>query len=754
MQALPFLIAIALIVYFVISIVVYLGRRAENRGALRQLMEYGRALRSLSAEELSALQPFLVNPIQRGRNVQLLDDSVYELTGEFVRHGLIAGQTNSPMHDTLGGIDVVMPYDASDFLEEDNTAQVVLTRNFAIVIALNGGFSLLAGRERARIDEAQDRQWNAGKNVKSNPNDTPRRAAETPAGLDFRPTPGLTADGSPITVRIRDQRDETPNETAVRVGVGLRWRAALVLLLAFGCFFVANRSEVFWSWVLIGASMLVISTWLFWRPRKLPPPLKVNRVEGYVNRIEFLSPTRRSKPQLYLGDRFPLVIPKHWQRWADFRADVRADLAVRVEDYSVVRIGQRISVEKEETRFPSIYWGRHLLFALSGLLVSGSALLIYNNVWRDDLLQIRATYYDDGPLRPASPNELALRYEKGEDLQGNIEFSGNVRCQIEAPQDTSPPAVGCARVRWGGETPVIGKFRVDDDLLTFYSGEMLSVESNEMFNTLFGVPQVYEDESGNPFGSPLVLVYSIKNLTPVIAMIERLCANDGPDFHDPCDQIRQLFGERVVLVGEAQGNGWLELVARTRAGKLSKGSFEAIARDDTIERLRSAMRLLGEVEISRLQGPALREARETQRGGVLFRLASGASLASQNGTAEKVTEEDATDELPRSASCETLDWFAQWMAYQKLAEPDSLYPLAIRGLIKDTARDHHGELVMVIDDTRHPENARLALLRIGTIALGIMIVLAHGSLFAVQFIRAQRRLRRIAAHYAAQASER
>ena len=754
MQALPFLIAIALIVYFVISIVVYLGRRAENRGALRQLMEYGRTIRTLSADELAAVQPFLVNPIKRGRAVRLLDHSVYELTGEFIRHGLIAGQTNSPMHDTLGGIDVVMPFDATDYLEEDNTAHVVLTRNFAIVIALNGAFSLLAGRERARIDEAQDRQWNAGKNVKSNPNDAQRRAAETPPGVDFRPTPGLTADGSPITVRIRDQRDETPNETAVRAGIRLRWRAALVLIAAFGCLLAANESHVFWSWILIGASMLVISTWLFWRPRKLPPPLKVNRVEGYVNRIEFLSQTRRSKPQLYLGDRFPLVIPKHWQRWADFRADVRADLAVRVEDYSVVRIGQRISVEKEETRFPSIYWGRHLLFALTGLLISGTAFIIYNNVWRDDLLQIRATYYNDGPLRPASPNELVSRYESGQDLQGNIDFSGNVRCQIEAPQDTSPPAVGCERVRWGGEVPVIGKFRVDDNLLTFYNGEMLSVESNEMFNTLFGVPQVYEDESGNPFGSPLVLVYSVKNLKPVIAMIERLCANDGPDFHDPCDQIRQLFGERVVLVGEAQGNGWLELVARTRAGKLSKGSFEAIARDDTVDRLRSAMRLLGEVEISRLQGPALREARETQRGGVLFRLASGASVASRSNVEEHLTEGEQANDLPRSAACETLDWLAQWSAYQKLAETDSLYPLTIRGLIKDTSRDHHGELVIVIDDTRHPDNARLALLRVSTIALGFAVLIAHGGMFAVQFLRARQRLRRIAAHYAAQTDER
>ena len=747
MQALPFLIAIALIVYFVISIVVYLGRRAENRGALRQLMEYGKALRSLSAEELSALQPFLANPIKRGRNVRLLDDSVYELTGEFIRHGLIAGQTNSPMHDTLGGIDVVMPYDATDFLEEDNTAHVVLTRNFAIVIALNGGFTLLAGRERARIDEAQDRQWNAGKNVKSNPSDTPRRTAEAAPGLDFRPTPGLTADGSPITVRIRDQRDETPNETAVRVGIGLRWSAALVLLAASGCFLLANESQTFWSWMLIGASLLVISNWLFWRHRRLPAPSKVNRVEGYVNRIEFLSQTRRSRPQLYLGDRFPLVIPKHWQRWADFRADTRADLAVRVDDYSVVRIGQRISVEKEESRFPSIYWGRHLLFALAGLAIFVAALLIYANAWRDDLLQIQATWLDDGPLYPVSPDDLLSRASAGPDMHGNIAFSGNVRCQIESPQDSSPPAVSCSHVRWGGDVPLIGEFSIDDDLLTFYNGEMLAVESNEMLNTLFGMPQIYEDESGNPFGSTLTLVYSLKNLGPVIGMIERLCAQEGPDFRDPCDQIRQLFGERVVLVGEAQGNGWLELVARTRAGKLSKGSFEAIARDDTVDRLRSAMRLLGEVEIARRQGPELRAARQSQRGGVLLRLASGKSLASQTSDALAPNNDDS-GELPRSAACETLDWLAQWSAYQQLARPDSLYPLAIRGLIKDVSRDNNGDPVFVIDDTRQADNARFALLRVGTIAFGLSVMVAHGILFAVQFFRARRRFRQIAAHYA------
>ncbi|MCR2660489.1 hypothetical protein NSP18_24395, partial [Salmonella enterica] len=67
------------------------------------------------------------------------------------------------MHDTLGGVDVVLPYDARDYLREDNQAEVVMTEKFAIVVALNGEFDLAGGREREARRQKQNQQWSSGK---------------------------------------------------------------------------------------------------------------------------------------------------------------------------------------------------------------------------------------------------------------------------------------------------------------------------------------------------------------------------------------------------------------------------------------------------------------------------------------------------------------------------------------------------------------------------------------------------------------
>ncbi|KAG1244676.1 hypothetical protein G6F65_021664 [Rhizopus arrhizus] len=67
------------------------------------------------------------------------------------------------MHDTLGGVDVVLPYDARDYLLEDNQAEVAMTEKFAIVVALNGQFDIAGGRDRDLRRQKQGQQWSGGK---------------------------------------------------------------------------------------------------------------------------------------------------------------------------------------------------------------------------------------------------------------------------------------------------------------------------------------------------------------------------------------------------------------------------------------------------------------------------------------------------------------------------------------------------------------------------------------------------------------
>ena len=758
MQTLQLLIALALVAYSVFSLVVYLGRRAENRGALRQLKDHGRPVREVTQEETDALQPFLVNPQRKGKRIKLRNAKVYSLHGEFLRHGLTTAQGTSAMHDTLGGVDVVMPYDATEYLQDENTAEVVITNRSAIVIALNGKFTLLAGRERARLREVQNQQWSAGENVKSPLAEGTPRGTNNRAGNEPQSVSGLTADGCPITVRVREQRDETANEAAARVGPGIRWLSLAVLALAFVSFLIAGDSPSTGLWFASGLLLLAVSLWLFWRQRKPAPPIKVNRVEGYVNRIALTPPGNSTAAyyQLFLGDKFPLVIPRHWLAWADFRADVRCDLDVRVDDYSVVRIGKRLSLDKEEACFPSIYWGRHLLFAGAGAAMSLCAALFFFGQWHVDAAHVKATFTGDGPLQASSPEELIARDEKEHGLHGMIDFKGNVRCQIEPPHGIKPPPITCNTVRWGGSAPEIVTFLADNELIAFYSGEMLAAQSNETLNSLMRMQQLYDGEGGYSFGTPAEQVYGINKLTPLVNMIERLCANDGADFVKPCRQIRQLLGERIVLVGEEQGLGWAELITRVKAGNLPLGRFEAIARDDAVDRIRSAMTDLGEAELYRLHITPLQHALDSQRGGVVLELTFSATspMSQKFGDLPSVDAEIAPESRVAAFAGQptSLDWPEQWAAYQQLSQVESLRQLTLRGLIESSTHKDNGDLVLVIDDTRNQENAPQAAARLFVLLLGPLFLIGHGALFAINFYRAVKRRAALKRHYAAQFS--
>ena len=140
--------------------IVYSARRRGSAKELSNLREQAQPLRRLSANEREALTPFLVQPHKPGKPVHLSGDDVFPLRGEYQRHGI---ETNGQQtwHHMIGGVEVILPFDADLFLSHDNQAEVVFADKLAVVVRLND-FELLEGAAReARRDTARD-QWRDG----------------------------------------------------------------------------------------------------------------------------------------------------------------------------------------------------------------------------------------------------------------------------------------------------------------------------------------------------------------------------------------------------------------------------------------------------------------------------------------------------------------------------------------------------------------------------------------------------------------
>ena len=142
------------------SVIVYQGRKKSSLKSLTAFRRDAVAARKLDPTE-QRLVDTLLEQTDRKTVGRLTGDDVYPLRGNYLRHGLETNG-NTVWHDTIGGVEVLLPYDAEYFLREHNDALVVLADKQAIVIALNEDFDLAGAVDREQRREQKQNQWDSG----------------------------------------------------------------------------------------------------------------------------------------------------------------------------------------------------------------------------------------------------------------------------------------------------------------------------------------------------------------------------------------------------------------------------------------------------------------------------------------------------------------------------------------------------------------------------------------------------------------
>ncbi|HSC79587.1 MAG TPA: IgaA/UmoB family intracellular growth attenuator, partial [Chitinolyticbacter sp.] len=587
MATLQLLLVIGVSLYSLYSLIAYSARRVDNKGQLNALKHSATPVRTLTASERADLGPFLFDPFKRGKAIVLLGDEVFRLDGEFVRHGLHVSNGGDTMHDTLGGVDVVLPYDARDFLTADNQAEVVLTPKFAIVIRLNEHFDLAGGRERTKVREVQAHQWQSG------------APGEVAGGQNPEADAASAAQGSHgpddiERVRILGQRDETPAEATARATPGWGGLPLLALLPASILLLIAGHSDNPWWWLAPALLLFSLALWLVWRPRKPAVPQKVNRVEGTLTLLSLQNPGNSNlvTQQLFLGDKFPLQMPAHWAPWAKLSPDSKATLEMRVEDYSVVRLGTQLAIDAEERRFPSVYWGRHFTLALAGALLLGAAWLVTDEP-EADLAHARSALQPLGTREISSLND-ALAHPPA--LGSLVRIRANVRCQIGMVEGDTPPPIDCDTVRWGGDVPKLADVVPGEALQGLAKGNLLQARSNPMLDLAMQVQMAREGTEYNPLAGR-VSVQVISQLSDLVLGIDRECKNSSAQ--SACESLRTTLGSKLVLGDGGEGMAWDTLLAKARDGSLKRGYKDtALANQLTVS---SLLTDLGDLATPRLR---------------------------------------------------------------------------------------------------------------------------------------------------------
>ena len=699
MEAIKIILFVVLLGYSAYSVISYWSRRGESKSAIQELARRT-PVRTLTAEEQEALVPFLLS-LQQAKD-KLVDVGVRQLAGDFVSHGLSV-QGNDTTHDTLGGVEVLLPYDAKSFIAESNRADVVVGGKVAIVVGLNGAFDLLGGRERALKSKEEQRDWAKGKAGPA----TPGFAANAVGLIDGVEEP---IDIQPLVqVNVLSQRDETPAEALDRVGVGYASAAVSLFSLAAIAWLIAGaglRGAAGQALLAAGILLAMAGCW-FLRRRRKPVPQKVNRVEGMLFAVEVTSAANSgvTTTQTFLGDRFPLVFPPRWTSHITVPSETQVVVDMRVEDYSVVAVGRQFSITNEHALAAPVYWGRYLVLAILGAVFAVIAwVLTPEQGVVADALHVKSVLKPGGIRRITQATDAQAAPPAAGDM---VHLQVKAACQIGESSGVNPAPVDCSRLRAGGSPLAWAPLSLDQQLQDAYEGKSLDSRSDIRLSYLLGSASLRPGVGGSylPNYAPAPDIHRIRRVGAFITSLNSSCAAAGTAA-EPCKALRSLLQEKVL-----QMDG--EKLDLAKVGI----DDEAIASGTTVLQIRAHLRALHQHEVSRALEPQLKALVASQRGGILI---------------QSTQPVDATPPQSRSD-----DWIAQWDAYQKLGEASALHEVDRQGMVTLVQNQADGALHLAIDETRTPARVYAAMARLLLLALGLALLLWYLPL-AVMRIKAAR----------------
>ena len=135
------LVKIGLLIFGLTSWILFKGERSIKKDNLDDYLSLREPIRDLTDEELALLQPFLtskwaVYPYKFQSS--LVDNKVSQLQGICSRHSLNYNTEEINYYYEIGDIEIFFPYNMDKHIDQFNTIDVVFTKQYAIVVNING----------------------------------------------------------------------------------------------------------------------------------------------------------------------------------------------------------------------------------------------------------------------------------------------------------------------------------------------------------------------------------------------------------------------------------------------------------------------------------------------------------------------------------------------------------------------------------------------------------------------------------------
>lgn len=413
-------------------------RRSQRRYRLPYLNAFtGASTRKLAAEERSAIEQYLESfnriqqmpatgasaaPVSLSLNAE--SNTVLCLTRSITRYGITTDDPNKWRY-YLDSIEVHLPPFWEQYINDENSVELIHTDTIPLVIVLNG--------------------HSIAEYVQEAPHLALEHVSSTQASIRGEETE---------QIELLNIRQETHEEYALSRPDGIR--EALLIVAAFLLFFFCLLSpDVFAPWLAGGGVLLLAAgLWGLFAPPAKNALREIHCLRGTPKRWGLFGENDQDHVNNISMGIIDLIYPRHWQPWLAQDLGQKTDVDIYL-DRHVVRQGRYLSLHDEVKNFPLQHWLRSTVIACGAALVLAMLIFI---VPLDMPIKFTLSWIKGAQTIEATSVEQLEN--AGVRVGDTLNLKGTGMCNIHAPgnwnaRQSSPFApFDCSQLIWNDAAPL------------------------------------------------------------------------------------------------------------------------------------------------------------------------------------------------------------------------------------------------------------------------------------------------------------
>lgn len=350
-------IKIGILIFGLISWLLYKGDRGVNREILEEHLSQREPIRDLTDEELELLHPYLTSKITvypYKFQSSLIDNHVSYLRGACSRNSLYSNTNEIAYYYQVNNIELFFPYGMDRYIDEFNIIEVVFTKQYGIVVKINGHDIKTASEN---YDPNEEYEFGDLKNT---------NLLDDRDSVDIE---SLTLNGDNSEESINQtfyQREETQFEATSKHNLGVSTSLCLILATVFLIKSWFSENEQIYILTLIFLSAAAFFVW--YKPKRHSTRQQVKVIKAKIY--------EKHTSTVVVGKNMVLKYPKYWLNFIPKTSNSVTEMDIGDNGRKLLRYGHTLFVNNEVEQFgPPKFIIRNTILFIVGLVLS--AVLYY-----------------------------------------------------------------------------------------------------------------------------------------------------------------------------------------------------------------------------------------------------------------------------------------------------------------------------------------------------------------------------------------